>query len=102
MVRDYGLLESAALAPQEMRFGEYINRTLRSQAATYWFSLGVNRPFVDGNARTGLVVCEVFLQVNGFQLDTDEALLVDLVKRMASRQITAKERLVQALRVRAL
>ena len=101
LVRDYGLLESAALAPQEARFGELINRTLRSQAATYWFSIVVNRPFVEGNARTGLVVCEVFLEMNGFQLDMEEAQLADLVKRMALRQIPAKERLLQTIRIRA-
>ncbi|HEY3782049.1 MAG TPA: type II toxin-antitoxin system death-on-curing family toxin [Fimbriimonadaceae bacterium] len=101
-VRDYGLLESAALAPQESRFGELINKSLRSQAATYWLSLALNRPFLEGNARTGLVVCEIFLEMNGFQIDLDERQLEDLVSRMASRQISTKDRLMQSLRVRAL
>ena len=102
LVRDYGLLESAVSAPQETRFGELINRTLRSQAATYWMSLAINRPFVEGNGRTGLVACEVFLQMNGFQLDMDEAKVEDVVRRLASRQITTKERLLQTFRIRAL
>lgn len=101
-VRDYALLESAALAPQETRFGELLNKSLRAQAATYWISLALNRPFVDSNVRTGLVVCEIFLEINGFQLDLDERQIEDLVARISSRQITTKERLLQGLRIRAL
>jgi len=101
-LREYALLESAALAPQETRFGELINKGLRSQAATYWISLAINRPFVESNAKTGLVVCEVFLQMNGFQLDLDERQMEDLVSRIGSRQITTKERLLQGFRIRAL
>ena len=100
-VRDISLLESATYAPQETRFVELINKTLRSQAATYWISLALNRPFVDGNARTGLVVCETFLEINGFQIDLDERQLEDLVNRITLRQIATKERLLQNLRVRA-
>lgn len=102
LVRDYGLLESAAYAPQETRFGEYINKTLRAQAATYWFSVALNRPFVEGNARTGLAVCEVFLQVNGFQLDMNETQLLDVVRSLANRQITGRDRMLQNVRIRAL
>ena len=101
-VRDLSLLESAALAPQETRFGELINKTLRSQAATYWLSLALNRPFAEGNEKTGLVVCEVFLEMNGFQLDLDERQIVELMSRISSRLITTREKLLQSLRIRAL
>ncbi len=90
------------MAPQETRFGEPINRTLRSQAATYWISVAINRPFMEGNARTGLVVTEVFLQMNGFQLDMDGQQIEDVLVRLSTRQITTKDRLLQVFRIRAL
>jgi death-on-curing protein len=99
-LRDYALLESAAMAPQESRFGELINKTLRAQAATYWLSLALNKPFAEGNERTGLIVCEVFLQMNGFQLDLSAEQIQEIISRIASRQITAKDKLIQSLRLR--
>ena len=101
-VRDLSLLESAASAPQETRFGEFINKSLRSQAATYWLSVAINQPFVEGNTRTGLVVAEVFLEINGFQLDLDERQIEEVYMRIETRQINSKEWLLQKLKVRAL
>ena len=90
------------MVPQETRFGELVNKTLRSQAAMYWLSVAINRPFVEGNTRTGLVVTEVFLEMNGFQLDMDERQIEDTVVRIEARQINSRERLLQKLRIRAL
>jgi len=100
-LRDYALLESAALAPQETRFGELINKTLRTQAATYWLSLAWNRPFLEGNERTGLVVCEVFLQINGYLLDMTAPQIEEIITRIGIRQVMTKDKLVQSLRIRA-
>lgn len=100
-VRDYGMLESAALAPQETRFGELINRTLRAQAAIYWLSVALNRPFYDQNALTGLVACEVFLEMNGFFIDLEDRQIAELLNRVETRQIIAKDKLLQGFKVRA-
>lgn len=99
-LRDYALLESAALAPQEARFGEFINKTIRSQAATYWLSVALNRPFFEANELTGLVVCEAFLQMNGYMLDMTQEQIDEVLHRFSLRGFMTKERLLQSLRVR--
>ncbi len=99
-LRDYVLLESAALAPQETRFGELINKTIRAQAATYWLSVALNRPFLEQNEITGLAVCETFLQMNGYQLDMSAQQIEDVLKRFSIKGFMTKDKLLQSLRVR--
>jgi death-on-curing protein len=41
-------------------------------AAAYLFHLSQNHPFVDGNKRTALASCLVFLAFNRLELDVDE------------------------------
>lgn len=101
-LRDFALLESAALAPQHMMFGEYTNKTLHSQAATYWFAMVMNRPFAEKNNETGLVACEIFLQMNGHELNLSSAQIEEILKRLAARQINTKEKLLQSIRIRAV
>ena len=99
-LRDYVLLESAALAPQEARFGELINKTIRAQAATYWLSVALNRPFLEQNELTGLAVCETFLQMNGYQLDMTAEQISEVLKRLGMKGFMTKDKLLQSLRVR--
>ena len=75
-LRDPGLLESAIAAPQATMFGEPVFADAIEMAAAYLFYLCQNHPFVDGNKRTALATCLVFLAENG--LLKDEALDVDL------------------------
>ena len=42
-------------------------------AASYAFGIARNHPFVDGNQRTAFVVLELFLDLNGFGLEADDA-----------------------------
>jgi death-on-curing protein len=65
-VRDLGLLESALLRPQTGYYGD-----LLEEAAALWESLSMNHPFVDGNKRVAYAVLELFLQLNGFDISTD-------------------------------
>ena len=37
-------------------------------AAAYAFGIAKNHPFVDGNKRVGLVLMELFLNLNGYDL----------------------------------
>ena len=39
--------------------------------------------FIDGNKRIAAAVSETFLQVNGWQLDLDNAALVDMFLKIA-------------------
>jgi death on curing protein len=64
-VRDAGLLESALARPRNIDL--YGGPDVFLLAAAYAFGVAKNRPFVDGNKRTALVLCELFLELNGWQ-----------------------------------
>ena len=62
---DEPLLESAAAAPQATMMGQPLFVDPVEVAAAYLFYLCQNHPFVDGNKRTALATCLVFLSENG-------------------------------------
>jgi death on curing protein len=75
VVRDLGLLESAAARPQASAFGQDAYATLEECAAALVHSLVNNHALVDGNKRLGLAGLIAFLGVNGYRLtwSNDEA-----------------------------
>ena len=97
------LLESALAAPQATRAGEPMFTTPVDIAAAHVFYLCRNHPFVDGNQRTALATCLVFLSENGLlpeeTLDTDawEQLLMEVAGSRADREETT-ERLRKLLK----
>ena len=64
-IRDETLLESAAAAPQASMMGQSLISDLLEIAAAYLFYISRNHPFLDGNKRTALAACLVFLEENG-------------------------------------
>ena len=70
-VRDTALLESAVAAPQASFGGKSPYADLAEVAAAYLYYLCQNHPFIDGNKRTALGVCIVFLRLNGIQPKSD-------------------------------
>jgi death-on-curing protein len=68
-LRDEALLESAVAAPQATMMGTPLFSDPVEVAAAYLFYLCSNHPFVDGNKRTALATCLVFLSENGLLLD---------------------------------
>ena len=76
LVRDYGLLQSAAARPQTNLFGNDAYPDLWTKAAALGHSLIRNRPLLDGNKRLGWVAMRTFLELNGvppMRADVDEA-----------------------------
>ncbi|HEX5596807.1 MAG TPA: Fic family protein [Micromonosporaceae bacterium] len=76
LVRDYGLLESAAARPGTAVFGEEAYPDLWTKAAALGHSIIRNHPLVDGNKRLGWVAMRVFLELNGelpLRPDVDDA-----------------------------
>jgi len=75
-LRDETLLESAIAAPQATMMGQPLISDPIEMAAAYLFYLCRNHPFVDGNKRTALAACLVFLEANGLlpdiRLPTDD------------------------------
>ena len=96
-LRDEALLESAVAAPQATFGGEPIMSELVEVAAAYLFYLCRNHPFVDGNKRTALAACLVFLDLNGrsaesetglADIDAWEALVLDVAASRLDRDAT--------------
>ena len=95
-LREEALLESAVAAPQATMTGEPLFTDPVEIAAAYLFYLCRNHPFVDGNKRTALATCLVFLSENELlpdeDLDTDawESLMLDVAASRLDREQTTK------------
>jgi death-on-curing protein len=85
-VRDEGLFESALARSQNL--AAYGTPDAADLAASYAFGLAKNHPFIDGNKRTALVVCETFLNDNGYALDANDAELTVLFEDLAASELT--------------
>jgi len=68
-LRDRAALESSVAQPG-MTFGtEDLYPSISDKAAALGHSLIQNHPFLDGNKRIGHAAMEVFLVLNGFEID---------------------------------
>lgn len=88
-VRNEGLLESALARPRNL--AAYGEPDLAELAASYAYGLAKNHPFVDGNKRTALVVCETFIIDNDGSLDGTDAELAVLFEDLAANKLTENE-----------
>lgn len=68
-VRDQGLLESALSQPRASFGGIELYPTLVEKAAALAFSLAKNHGFIDGNKRIAFSAMEVFLRINGWEIE---------------------------------
>ena len=97
-VKDIGLLDSALSRPKTTVFGEDAYPDLATKAASLMHSMIKNHALVDGNKRTALAACLVFLSENGLlktnSLDVDawETLVLDVAASVLDRH-GATERL---------
>ncbi|HSW09103.1 type II toxin-antitoxin system death-on-curing family toxin [Aquabacterium sp.] len=84
-LRDAGLLESALARPRNL--AQYGEPDVAALAASYAFGLARNHPFVDGNKRSAFVATELFLHLNGWQLDASDADCVLVMLSLAAGDI---------------
>jgi death-on-curing protein len=85
-VRDRGLLESALARPRnQFSYGE---TSIVRLTASYAFGISRNHPFLDGNKRTSLVVAELFLELNGYELTATDAQCVTTFLALAAGELT--------------
>ncbi|MFQ5897399.1 MAG: type II toxin-antitoxin system death-on-curing family toxin [Candidatus Methylomirabilia bacterium] len=88
-LRDTGALESAIAQPRMSFGGEELYPDLPAKVAALCFFLIRNHPFVDGNKRVGHAAMEVFLVLNGYELDasteTQERLMLQLADGSVGR-----------------
>jgi len=85
-----GALESA-LAQPAMTFDEQdLYPTFAEKAAALGFSLITNHPFLDGNKRIGQAALEVFLVINGYEIeasvDKQEAIILGVAAGEIARE----------------
>jgi death-on-curing protein len=95
-IRDETLLESAIAAPQASMMGQPLISDPIEIAAAYLFYICHNHPFVDGNKRTALAACLIFLEENqilpGAKLPTDdwEMFVLDVAASKIDRDKTTR------------
>ena len=87
--RDIGALESALARP--LNLTAYGNPSVFELAASYAFGIARNHPFVDGNKRTALVTCFVFLELNGHAVNASEADAVVAFVDLAAGKMPEKD-----------
>ncbi|MEU3069511.1 type II toxin-antitoxin system death-on-curing family toxin [Streptomyces sp. NPDC006906] len=98
VVRDVGLLESAAHRPSAAMFGEEAYPDLIDKAAALLQSLAVNPPLFDGNKRTAWLSCVTFLAMNGVDLRPDIDAAERLVIEVATGETDEIKMISQELR----
>ena len=88
-VRDQGLLESALARAQHL--ASYGSPDLAELAASYAYGIAKNHPFIDGNKRVALMVCEAFIVKNGSSLNATNSELSVLFLDLAAGEISEAE-----------
>ena len=89
-VRDMNALKSALARPQNLL--AYGNAsTLFELAAVLAVGIAKNHPFIDGNKRTALVVAMSFLEVNGYESDTDEESIAVVFEQLAEGKLNERQ-----------
>ncbi|NQV98578.1 MAG: type II toxin-antitoxin system death-on-curing family toxin [Rhodospirillales bacterium] len=86
---DEGLLSSALARPDNK--ANYQNADIAELAAAYGFGISSNHPFLDGNKRTAFVVVELFLNLNGYQLNADDIACVQTFLSLAAGNLSEKD-----------
>ena len=81
-VRDRGVLESALARAKNL--SAYRQPDVAELAAAYGFGIAKNHAFVDGNKRTAFVAIELFLGLNGYVFEADDAQCVLVMLSVAA------------------
>jgi len=90
-IRDEGLLRSALARPQNLLAYSDPTPDLAQLAASYAYGIARNHPFVDGNKRTALIVCRLFLLLNGADLAATQEEKYLTFLRLAAGELTEEE-----------
>ena len=88
-LRDQALLESAAARPKHL--AAYGPASAFELAAAYAYGLARNHPFIDGNKRVSLIAAFTFLELNGWQVEAEEAATVLVFLDLAAGKLDEKQ-----------
>lgn len=90
-IRDTGLLESALGRPKQLFHYGDPPPDIASLAASYAYGVAKNHPFFDGNKRTSLIVCRLFLSLNGYELVASQAEKYQTFLSLAAGELTEEQ-----------
>ncbi len=97
-VRDKNLFESTCVAPYQTLFGMDAYQTVFDKAAKYLYDFANYQIFLDGNKRTGLAVCQHYLNMNGYNLNLTAEKHYELVINIATHKVGGVADIAKILR----
>jgi death on curing protein len=90
-VRDEHRLKSVVEAPKQTVFSKEQYPSVCEKAAVYARNIVGDHPFNDGNKRTGITVCGIFLMRNNKKLTATPKDLEDLAVKIATNHLEVRE-----------
>jgi death on curing protein len=88
-LRDRGLLESAVMRPQMA--AHYEDADIVRQAALLAIGISQAQAFLDGNKRSAYAACEVFLDLDGYEITGDPLEMAQQLEAVAERTSTLED-----------
>ena len=85
------MLETALARPQQLLAYKKPKPDLYGLAAAYGFGFARLHAFSDGNKRVALAVIDVFLQMNGYELEVAEPEAVLIIQDLAAGHLSEAE-----------
>ncbi|NUP49056.1 MAG: type II toxin-antitoxin system death-on-curing family toxin [Catenulispora sp.] len=98
LLRDAGLIDSAAHRPMATVFGQDAYPDLFTKAAAILHSILRNHALVDGNKRLAWTACLVFLAINGVDADPDVDDAFEFVMKVAASDLDDLSDIASVLR----
>lgn len=90
-VRDENRLKSVIEAPKQQAFGHEQYPLVYDKAAVYLRNIIGDHPFSDGNKRTAVTVCAIFLARNDLRIQSTPKELEDFAVRVATEHVSVGE-----------
>lgn len=91
LVRDIGLLDTAAYRPRATVLGVEAYDTLWLKSSALLDSIVRTRPLVEGNWRLAWVAAVTMCDINGYWIDADEDDALDLVRALGRDKLDVHE-----------
>lgn len=88
-IRDVNALESALAQPKATFAGQDLYPTLSEKTAALGYSLINNHSFLDGNKRVGHAAMEIFLMLNGYEIQATVEEQENLILNVRMVKLTA-------------
>ncbi|MFT3682027.1 MAG: type II toxin-antitoxin system death-on-curing family toxin [Ferruginibacter sp.] len=85
--RDINRLESAIARPYQTFDGKDLYPSCYEKAAAIGESIIINHPFIDGNKRTGYVLMEIILRINGYKITALDENLYSFIIKISTGEI---------------